>query len=152
MSKDMQRTLFPRKVFYFLATQTKKKHLLKLGIHGSPDKRELRKIMGKIRYYYFQNIENSSGLIIQHFNGRPFESIFRFYHFIIFARFTQNRKEIHENFQCDLYLFKFYSICQRQYKYNFLYRTLHRFVQDATNSTSAVHRGTKALERLLGWI
>ena len=32
-----------------------RKHLLQLGIHGDLAKCDLRKIMGKIRYYYIQN-------------------------------------------------------------------------------------------------
>ena len=47
--------LLLRKDFYFLPTQAKKTHLLQLGIHGQPVKCDLHKIMGKIRYQYFQN-------------------------------------------------------------------------------------------------
>ena len=144
------RTLFPRKVFYFLATQTKKKHLLKLGIHGSPDKRELRKIMGKIRYYYFQNIENNSGIsysILMADHLSPFSD------FIILSF-------LHVSHRTGKKFTKTFSVTCTS-----LNSIL--FVRDNTNiifciglyialckmlPIPPVHRGTKALERLLGWI
>ena len=54
-STTQNQNLFLRKNFYFLPTQAQKTHLLQLGIHGNPAKLDLRKIMGKIRYHYFQN-------------------------------------------------------------------------------------------------
>ena len=54
-STTQNQNLFPQKDFYFQPTQAQKKHLLQLGIHGNPAKRDLHKIMGKIRYHYFQN-------------------------------------------------------------------------------------------------
>ena len=54
-STTQNQNLFLLKDFNFLPTQAKKIPLLQLGIHGDPAKRDLRKIMGKIRYHYFQN-------------------------------------------------------------------------------------------------
>ena len=45
----------PLNRFLFPANPGSKIHLLQLGIHGEPSKCDLRKIMGKIRYHYFQN-------------------------------------------------------------------------------------------------
>ena len=44
-STTQNQNLFPRKDFNFLPTQAQKKHLLQLGIHGDPAKRDLRKII-----------------------------------------------------------------------------------------------------------
>ena len=54
-STTQNQNLFLRKYFYLLPTQAQKKHILQLGINGNPAKRDLHKIMGKIRYHYFQN-------------------------------------------------------------------------------------------------
>ena len=47
--------LFLQKDIYFLPTQNKKK-ILQLGIHRDPVKCDLGKIMGRIRYHAFQNL------------------------------------------------------------------------------------------------
>ena len=49
------KTCSSERIFIYCQPRLKKKHLLQLGIHGNPAKRDLRKIMGKIRYHYFKN-------------------------------------------------------------------------------------------------
>ena len=50
------KTCSPKRIFISCQPRLKKKkHLLQLGIHGNPAKRDLLKLMGKIRYHYFQN-------------------------------------------------------------------------------------------------
>ena len=49
------KTCFPERIFISCQPSLKKKHLLQLGIHGKPAYCHLRKIIGEIRYHYFES-------------------------------------------------------------------------------------------------